>query len=64
MIEEENIIIILDDNTYSENHNDNEWGLYPYDPAYESIEIGEDSIYINGAGILNKTYWIVRPCIT
>lgn len=47
MSEEENKVIILDDDTYNEDTNDNEGGLYPYDPAYENIEIGEDpfSIY-------------------
>lgn len=46
MTEEENKIIILDDDTYNEDQNDNEGGLYPYDPAYENIEIGEDPFSI------------------
>lgn len=38
-------IIVTDDDTKEQDHLDG--GLYPYDPAYESIEIGEDpfSVY-------------------
>lgn len=60
MTEEDNKIIVVDDDTSTEDKN--EGGLYPYDPAYENIEIGEDPFSIfEYLRQLNKGKILIQP---